>query len=130
MKQLLEKLLTAADNHGEDSGEPDHTVGDLQDLLRATWGLMSAGQKALLMEDSTVADLVDVGARDEFTAEDLQKEARQSIADMEAAARAAGYVFMENELGFYWEIGEFEGTPRVLRDDAIESAFQDMSQPH
>lgn len=29
MNKILEKLFAAADNHGEDSGEPDHAVGDL-----------------------------------------------------------------------------------------------------
>lgn len=32
IQKMLEKLLVAADNHGEDD-DPDHTVGDLQGLL-------------------------------------------------------------------------------------------------
>lgn len=35
----IEKLILAAQHHGEDS-EADHEVGDLQDLLRACWATM------------------------------------------------------------------------------------------
>jgi hypothetical protein len=35
----IEKLILAAQHHGEDS-ESDHEVGDLQDLLRACWATM------------------------------------------------------------------------------------------
>jgi hypothetical protein len=41
MKSILEKLFGAADNHAEDTGEPDHEVGDLQDVLRTAWNLMT-----------------------------------------------------------------------------------------
>jgi len=40
IQQMVEKLIVAADNHGEDD-DPDHTVGDLQGLLRRAWEIMS-----------------------------------------------------------------------------------------
>lgn len=52
----LEKVFTAADRHGEDTGEPDHTVGDLHDVLRAAWELMSPAQRVSLMATDAVRD--------------------------------------------------------------------------
>lgn len=40
----IEKLILAAQHHGEDS-EPDHEVGDLQELLRACWSTMTPKAK-------------------------------------------------------------------------------------
>lgn len=37
----LEALLSAAEEHGEE-GEPEHEVGDLQDLARACWERLDA----------------------------------------------------------------------------------------
>ena len=42
----LEQLFAAADAHGSDTGEIDHTIGDLQDLLRHAWRQMSDAQRA------------------------------------------------------------------------------------
>jgi hypothetical protein len=39
----LQYYLDAAQQHGEDS-EPDHEVGDLQDLLRTMWSLLTPEQ--------------------------------------------------------------------------------------
>ena len=47
--QHLETLVDMAKQHGEDS-EPDHEVGDLQDLLRAAWQLMSDSQRLELLK--------------------------------------------------------------------------------
>ena len=47
--QLLEDLVDLARQHGEDS-EPDHEVGDLQDLLRAAWALMNDSQRLELLK--------------------------------------------------------------------------------
>lgn len=43
-KRDLEDFITAAKKHGEDS-HPDHEVGDLQDLLRAAWEIMTPDQR-------------------------------------------------------------------------------------
>lgn len=70
---VLEALLSIAKQHGEDS-EPDHEVGDLQDLLRPMWKLLTAEQRNAFMaseevsnvllaatgEDSTICDIEDV----------------------------------------------------------------------
>jgi hypothetical protein len=70
MKTIPQKLFDAADNHGEDS-EPDHTVGDLQDLFSAAWNLMTAEQKQALLICDAVENIVDMGARSEFEVADL-----------------------------------------------------------
>lgn len=40
----LERLLKAAAAHGRES-DPDHEVGDLQDILRSAWRTMSPEQR-------------------------------------------------------------------------------------
>ncbi|MBG6083059.1 hypothetical protein [Rubrivivax gelatinosus] len=42
--QPIEEFIDAAKQHGVDS-EPDHEVGDLQDLLRAMWELLTPEQR-------------------------------------------------------------------------------------
>lgn len=42
---LLEELLTAALEHGEE-GEPDHEVGDLTALVEACWAKLTTVQRA------------------------------------------------------------------------------------
>jgi hypothetical protein len=51
-------LMEAARLHGENS-EPDHEVGDLQDLFFACWRVMSPEQRALALSDPTVVRLFD-----------------------------------------------------------------------
>lgn len=73
-KDILSSLFGAADNHGADTGEADHTVGDLQDLLRAAWSLMSRSQRRdMLSCDATLA-VIEAGSRGEFGPEDLIRE--------------------------------------------------------
>lgn len=129
MKQIIEKMLKAADNHGEDSGEPDHTVGDLQGLLRRAWDIMSISQRLQLLKSSEVEDLAECGARDEFEASDLVAEVNLKLETMEAEVRAAGYVFMEHEGGFYWEHdGKDEASEDFYaREDAVASAYTDYA---
>jgi hypothetical protein len=45
----IENLITAAELHGQES-EPDHEVGDLQDVLRTCWRLMSGDQRRMAYE--------------------------------------------------------------------------------
>lgn len=40
----VEQLIDAAQAHGEES-EPDHEVGDLQDLVRSCWEIMTPAQR-------------------------------------------------------------------------------------
>lgn len=42
---LLEELLTAAREHGEE-GEPEHEVGDLTALVEACWAHLTPTQRA------------------------------------------------------------------------------------
>lgn len=49
----LEGILDAAKAHGEE-GEPDHEVGDLQDVLRAAWTMMSPDQRKMLLASDEV----------------------------------------------------------------------------
>ncbi len=41
---LLDALLTAAATHGRES-DPDHEVGDLQDILRTAWAHLTPVQR-------------------------------------------------------------------------------------
>ncbi|WP_371438310.1 hypothetical protein [Polaromonas sp.] len=50
----IEALIEAATIHGQDSN-PDHEAGDLQELLRSAWNLMSSAQRQQLL-DSPAAD--------------------------------------------------------------------------
>lgn len=61
MTDILTTLFDAADQHGEDS-EPDHTVGDLQDLLREAWALMSTEQRRELLQTDAVEAMLMLGA--------------------------------------------------------------------
>jgi hypothetical protein len=74
MKKLLKKLFRCADNHGADASKPENTVVDLQDLLRAAWALMTPVQQRKLLQSEEVEELVEAGARDEFSANDLIDE--------------------------------------------------------
>lgn len=67
----LNKLFKSAYLHAADSFEPGHEVGDLQDLNRTAWALLSDDQRIQVLEGSEVEDNLDLGARDEFHAEDL-----------------------------------------------------------
>ncbi len=44
----VETLIEGARLHGENS-DPDHEVGDLQDLLRECWKLMAPSQRYLVL---------------------------------------------------------------------------------
>lgn len=46
--ELAERVITAAKQHGDDS-EPEHEVGDLQDVVRAMWHLMAPHQRVAMM---------------------------------------------------------------------------------
>lgn len=46
----LSVLLDAAENHGKES-EPDHEVGDLQDILRVCWAKLTVAQQREVMSE-------------------------------------------------------------------------------
>ncbi len=130
MSTILKKLFAAADNHGEDSGEPDHTVGDLQDLLRRSWEIMSVSQKLQLLRGTEVYNVVECGARGEFEWDDLVAEITQSLAEQETAVVAAGYEikvqFVEGT--FFWETKEEASEDFYAREDAVADAYRHFSK--
>lgn len=123
---ILQKLFNAADNHGEDTGEPDHTVGDLQDLLRKSWDLMLPSQKLALLESSEVEEVIQAGARGEFEAEDLVRGVEGAVAQADIAISQAGYTIIENEEGFHWETDEEYGRTFDAREDAVMDAYAEL----
>lgn len=48
---LVERIIDAAQKHGEQS-EPDHEVGDLQDVLRKCWEEMTVAQRQAVFAES------------------------------------------------------------------------------
>lgn len=69
MSKILEILFKAADDHGEDTGEPDHSIGDLQDLFREAWSILTTDQKTQLLLSESVQDLLDL--EEQYVPEDL-----------------------------------------------------------
>jgi len=51
-------ILECARLHGENS-EPDHEVGDLTDFFVACWAVMSPEQRAVVLSDRAVRDVLD-----------------------------------------------------------------------
>lgn len=127
--ESLEKLLKAADNHGEDAGEPDHTVGDLQDLLRCAWDIMSVSQKIQFLKSDEVDSLVELGGRNEFTAEEEVDGLRKCIDKLEQEVKNAGYIIHVTNTGYYWEDPDGECS-EDFRDysDAVVSAGNALSE--
>lgn len=123
MQKIIELLLQAADNHGADSGEQDHAVGDLQDMLRLAWSIMGTSQKLLFLRKSGINDVIEAGSRGEFTADSLISEINQELVAMETAVAAAGYTMMEGEGGFFWETDEEASEDFYAREDAVVDAF-------
>lgn len=60
----VDTLIEAAERHGKDS-EPDHEVGDLQQLLRAAWGLMTPDQRQALLVSPEAEDVLMHGGEPE-----------------------------------------------------------------
>ena len=54
----LSRLLRAAERHGSES-DPDHEVGDLQDVLKAAFGCLTKYQRVKFMGSEAVKDLLD-----------------------------------------------------------------------
>jgi len=56
----IETFIQAAKNHGE-LDDPDHEVGDLQDMLRVAFRLMLPGQVKAFARDPKVDAVLDAG---------------------------------------------------------------------
>jgi hypothetical protein len=63
----VEFYLNAAEKHGADS-EPDHEVGDLQDLMRALYERLTDSQRAAFAKDPHVHRVLE-GASVDFEEE-------------------------------------------------------------
>lgn len=74
MEHDIETYISAAQQHGEDS-EPDHEVGDLQDMLRVVWKLLTPQQKAAFRESEAALSTLEMGGSDYFTDEEEDSEA-------------------------------------------------------
>lgn len=59
----LQMLLAAATNHGNIS-EPDHEVGDLQELLSAAWSIMDEPQREQLLKSPEASSVLEWLERD------------------------------------------------------------------
>lgn len=121
-------LFAAADNHGADTGEPDHTVGDLQDVFRKAWALMLPSQRVELLQSNAVDSLLECGARGKFKPSTLVNRVRASLAQMEAAITAAGYTITEVEDGYYWETEAEISVNFLERIDTVFEAYQSLQK--
>lgn len=59
-RPALEVLFDAADAHAVAAGEPDHVVGDLQEILRAAWRIMTPRQRAVLFKRPELVNLAEL----------------------------------------------------------------------
>lgn len=100
MNTIIEKLKQAAQAHGEDSGEQEHQVGDLEDMLTTAWNLMSVSQKELFVRHECVSAVIEAGARGEFSQDTLFEEIRAEIDRMEKTI---------HEIGMRLAIGKDDG---------------------
>lgn len=61
----LQQIFDAAEQHSDDSGEMDMQVGDLEDVIRAAWRIMSPEQRQQLLNSEEVTDLLAPTEQDE-----------------------------------------------------------------
>lgn len=129
---ILTHLLAAADNHGEDSGEPDHTIGDLQDLLRKAWALLNHGQRVALLESDEVESVLDCGGRDEIEPSDLIERQKQDLQAKIKALRDAGIEVTATAID---SITHYRGQGKGVRTayyqhhcTAVEAAFEQLQE--
>lgn len=127
MKDILEKLLDAADNHADDSGEPDHAVGDLQGLLRSAWAVMTIEQRRQLLKSDVIEQLVMDGARGEFGVDDLLNDVEGAVRDMACAISSAGYVLKTYRDDSFWQFGDISGEDLPSREEAIADAYRHLN---
>lgn len=132
---ILQKLFHAADNHGEDSGEPDHTVGDLQDLLRLAWEDLPPSKQIKLLQSSKIEDLIDFGAQGEFEADDLVAELQASIQGKEDELAGQGIVIEstphEQPSHYFARVNGLRSRNYLHREDAVtavHSWWQQLSK--
>lgn len=125
MHNALEALIDAADQHAEDSGEPDMAIGDLQDLLREAFRMMSPAQRMQLLRSQTSDDVMTAGRGDPFSKRAL-RGMEQEVDRVRKSLEVCGYRFEESpETDVFW--WAFEARNEVSEDfsdlaSAVESA--------
>lgn len=69
-----EFFVSCASEHGLNSDDPDHEVGDLQEFFRLSWSLLTTQQRDMFVRNSTVLDLVECSDQDRFQALEAYQE--------------------------------------------------------
>lgn len=114
---MLETIFEFADSHGDDTGEPDHTVGDLQDILREAWRLLTPAQRQELISSPAVEALFEV--QDEELEEALDAVEDQFNGKVRQVTEA-GYLvkYRGATAKYYWQQNE------LVSDDEFEAYHQ------
>lgn len=69
----IETYVEAARLHGEDE-HPDHEVGDLQDMLRAAWRVLTPEQRKGLVRDDAFERTLECGYLTDFIPIDPEEQ--------------------------------------------------------
>lgn len=125
MKLDIETLISAAEQHGQDS-EPDHEVGDLQEFLRAAWSLMSDADVArfsaldavLHCYEAAICD--DVEADHVFTVDELLKAATQHGEDSEPDHEVGD---LQEFLRAIWSVLDEPKRQQIFALDAVRETY-------
>ncbi|MTJ93929.1 MAG: hypothetical protein F8N36_13885 [Desulfovibrio sp.] len=56
-----EAIIAAATQHGKDSGESDHEVGDLREVVRLMWSLLCPLQMEAMVANATIREQLELG---------------------------------------------------------------------
>src|SRR4051812_365636 len=56
----LDELFQAADSHADAASDPDYAVGDLQEILRAAWRVLTPAQLTELFAQPELAELAEL----------------------------------------------------------------------
>lgn len=80
---LANTLIDAARQHGQD-GESDHEVGDLQDLVRAMWKIMTPSQRVATLRANEVQNIAETVLDTQFPA-DLDDVSDKEVSEALAA---------------------------------------------
>lgn len=72
----VETLISAATRHGQES-EQEHEVGDLQEFIRSTWGVLSESQKKAVFLLPSVQQTYENAIGEQLTLEPTQEKRKQ-----------------------------------------------------
>lgn len=109
----VETLIKASLQHGLDS-ESDHEAGDLQEYLRAGWGLLTTNQRTTLLSQPRMKSAVETASGEDLrvTEKLLQDEG------------------LEHILGIFQQHGKDEGAEAEVTDlqDALRSCWDELTK--